>query len=101
MFKVRVNDNTEFTIDGNTINGSELEFDICEVKKNTFHLIQNAKSYNAVILQADPQEKTLLVRINNREYSLKVQDKFDMLLQEMGMGNLKKSKVNQLKAQVS
>jgi biotin carboxyl carrier protein len=39
-----------------------------------------------------------LIRVNNNEYNIQVQDKFDILLQQLGMGNLKNKKVNQIKA---
>jgi biotin carboxyl carrier protein len=98
MYKVKVNEHHLFEIDKNSINNHEEKFDSIVVKDGEFHIIHNHKSYTATVLDANYTEKTFLIRVNNNEYSIQVQDKFDILLQQLGMGNLKNKKVNQIKA---
>lgn len=98
MYKVKVNEHHLFEIDKNSINNQEEKFDSIVVKDGEFHIIHNHKSYTATVLDANYTEKTFLIRVNNNEYNIQVQDKFDILLQQLGMGNLKNKKVNQIKA---
>lgn len=98
MFKVKVNDQHLYEIENDKINDLEQEFDIIEVKDGEFHIIHQHKSYTATVIDANQAEKTFLIRINSNEYQLQVQDKFDILLHQLGLGNLKAKKVNNIKA---
>lgn len=98
MYKVKVNDNHVFEIDHNQVDGTAEKFDSIQVKNGEFHIIQNNKSYTAIVIDANYTDKTFVIRVNNNEYNIQVQDKFDMLLQQLGMSNLKNKKVNNIKA---
>ncbi|MEI6312025.1 MAG: acetyl-CoA carboxylase biotin carboxyl carrier protein subunit [Bacteroidota bacterium] len=98
MYKVKVNDQHHFDIDNNFINGLEESFDSIKVKNGTFHILHNNKSYTAIIIDSNVAEKAFIIRVNNNDYVLQVQDKFDILLQQLGLGNLKTKKVNNIKA---
>ena len=98
MYKVKVNDNHFFEIDKNSINDKEVVFDSIQIKNGEFHIIQNNKSYTAIVIDSNPIDKNFVIRVNNNEYTIQVQDKFDILLQQLGMSNLKNKKVNNIKA---
>lgn len=98
MFNVKVNEQKDFTIAGNTINQHEESFDIIQVKDGELHVLWNQKSYTAVVVETNHEEKTATIRVNGNDYSIKLQDKYDLLLQQLGLGNLQTKKVNQIKA---
>jgi hypothetical protein len=98
MYKVKVNGEKDFEIVNNRINNVEQPFDLIEVKEGEFHVLLNNKSYTAIIINAVPEEKLFSIRVNGNDYDVKVEDKFDILLQQLGMGNMKSAKINQIKA---
>ena len=102
MYKAKVNQ-TEYDIeligkDKATVNGEEMNIDIIDVNANTFHVIQNHVSYNAEVVSFDPEEKTYKIKVNGQIYQVALKDKFDILLQSMGMDALASKKANDLKA---
>jgi len=98
MYKVKVNGEKDFEIVNNIINGQDLAFDMIEVKEGEFHVLLNNKSYTAIITNMAPEEKLFTIRVNGNDYDVKVEDKFDILLQQLGMGAMKSAKINQIKA---
>jgi biotin carboxyl carrier protein len=101
MYKATVN-NKQFEIttddDQLTINGDPLNWDVSEIADGYCHVLVNNKSYRAELIKADPSTKTFSFKINGRIYSVTLKDKFDQLLETMGMTNSSVSKVNNVKA---
>ncbi len=62
------------------------------------HVLYNHQSYNLNVLSADMASKTFRIRVNNNEYTLEAKDRFDLLLEELGMEDLTAGAVNDLKA---
>jgi len=98
MFNVKVNAKQSFQIDANKINDKEESFDIININDGEMHILWNHKSYSAIVVDANSEEKSFIIRVNGNEYDVKLQDKYDLLLQQLGMGNLKSTKVNNIKA---
>jgi len=104
MYKAIINNN-EFEVDfsssdnkAGTINNSKFEIDSIDLKEGHFNILKNNKSYNAEIVSFDADEKTYKIKVNGNVYTVKVKDRFDLLLQSMGMDALAIKKVNELKA---
>ena len=102
MYKAKVNEK-EFNIEidtnkEGTINGEPFKLDMLELEKERFHIIRNNKSYNAEVISFDADEKTFKIKVNGNQYQVAMKDKFDLLLQSMGMDSLNSKKVNELKA---
>lgn len=97
MIKATVN-GKEFTIDGKNMDGNPIEWDLLEVRDNTFHIIMNNKGYNAVLVSHNPEEKTMTINVNDNDYEIAVKDKYDILLQQMGISAKSSSTVNNIKA---
>jgi biotin carboxyl carrier protein len=72
--------------------------DLVSLGNKNFNLIQNNESFNISILQYDKEEKIMTTRVNGKVAQIKVQDKFDLLLKELGMSDAKGAKVNHIKA---
>jgi biotin carboxyl carrier protein len=88
-----VNQNHQLFIDG-----TPLDWDIVEVSNGYFHILINRKSYRAEVVKADPDSKSFALKINGKVYSVTLKDKFDLLLEKMGMNNGSSGKANHVKA---
>jgi biotin carboxyl carrier protein len=101
MYKAIVNNKT-FEIDQNdqsiTVNGTSFEWDINKVSDGYFHILYQNRSYRAEVVTADVATKTISFKINGRNYSVALKDKFDLLLEKMGMNQTAVHKVNSIKA---
>lgn len=102
MLKVTINEQQTFDIDTNkgetTLNGQPFQWDLVVLGDGRFHILQNDRSYNAEIVEANYAEKSFKVKINQSIYTLIAKDRFDLLLEQMGMNSAAKNKVNHIKA---
>lgn len=80
------------------INGEEKEVDFIQLKKGKYHLIMDHQSYQLELISNDLISKELTIRVNGSDYTLKVEDRFDILLQKLGMDDLASSGITELKA---
>lgn len=95
-FKTELNQSNT-TISG-SLNGKEITADIIKVRDGVYHLIKDKESYNLEVVKHIPEEKKLIVKINNTVYHLDVKDKYDDLLHSLGLDSLASKKVNDIKA---
>ena len=101
MYKASVNKKNFEIVDRDSeliIDGSKLDWDISEISDGHFHILINHKSYRAEIVKADPLTKSFALKINGKVYSVELKDKFDLLLEKMGMNNGATGKANTIKA---
>ena len=102
MFKATVNNQSQFEIatseKGFVVNGKTVSWDIATLADGYFHILFNGKSYKAEIVKADKESKTISVKINSQLYSVALKDRFDLLLEKMGMSGAAASKINSVKA---
>jgi len=102
MATVTVNKKSVFEVessaDGLTIDGKLFSWDIAEITDGYFHILHNNKSYKAEVVKNDRATKSFTLKINNHLHTIEVKDKFDLLLEKLGMSSLASSKVNTIKA---
>lgn len=102
MHKLKVNNKYDYAIDvANSkvlINDSEVQADIKQLRTGTWHVIEQLKSYNITLISFDKVAKTAQVRVNNNVYNVSAKDRFDLLLDKMGLTDLAGAKVSELKA---
>ncbi|MBN8577835.1 MAG: biotin/lipoyl-binding protein [Cyclobacteriaceae bacterium] len=101
MYKATVSNRTfeiEPTEAGFLVNGETIEWDLVKLNDTTFHILYNNQSYRAELIKADSESKTFTFKINGRIYPVLLKDKFDLLLEKMGMANSGAAKVNLVKA---
>ena len=84
MYKVKVNQGEVEEISAETHDLSQL--DIIADGQGGFHVIRNHKSYSVRVLKHDKAEKSMSLLINGNKYEVVLEDKYDALLKEMGMG---------------
>lgn len=89
---------TEGTVIQGEINQKEFQADIIKVREGVYHLLKDGHSYNIELVKHIPEEKKLIVKINNTKYVLDVKDQYDELLHHLGMDNMASKKVNDIKA---
>lgn len=80
------------------VNNDLLNWDIVKVSDGYFHILLRNKSYKAEVLSSDFTTKTFSFKINGKTYSVKLKDKFDLLLEKLGMNTGATGKVNNIKA---
>jgi biotin carboxyl carrier protein len=101
MFKATVN-HTIFNISTKksslVIDDIELNWNISKISNTHFHVLVNNRSYNAEVVGIDSNAKTFSFKINGRRYVVRLKDKFDVLLETMGLNNNAAGKVNKVKA---
>lgn len=101
MHKASVNNKVfevDQTPDGTTVDGKLLNWDLTEIANGYFHIIHDSKTYRAELVKADQETKTFRLKINGRIYSVTLKDKFDLLLEKMGMNSASSSRINNVKA---
>lgn len=86
------------TTDSITLNGQPFAWDIVALGGGRYHVLHHGKSYNAELLVADYETKTFVLRLNGQRVELQAKDRFDQLLDRMGLSNTTAAKVNELKA---
>jgi biotin carboxyl carrier protein len=91
---------TKAIVDNKTfeIPEEQLNWDAVEFAPNCFHIIQNGKGYRAEIVKADAATKTFVIKVNGVSHTVVVKDKFDLLLEKMGMSSSAVAKINSIKA---
>ncbi len=94
MYKATVNKDQEYQINPK----EEQDWCVQEVKKDSYHIIKDFKSYNAEVVEADLESKVLKIKVNGNVYEVAVKDKMDLLLESLGMDAQLSSKVNEIKA---
>jgi biotin carboxyl carrier protein len=101
MYKAKINSKSieiEPTNDGFRVDGKLFQWDFVKISDGYFHVLHNNKSYKAEIVKSDPATKSFLIKLNGKTYPVEVKDKFDLLLEKMGMNNPSSGKVNNIKA---
>lgn len=98
MIKATVNGKKEFTVEGTTLNGTSVDWDLIEVRDNTFHIIKDSKSYNATLISFNAEDKTMVLNVNGNDYEISIKDKNDLLLQQLGINVKTSSAIQSLKA---
>ncbi len=98
MIKATINGKQEFTVEGNSLNGTAVDWDLLELRNDTFHIIKDNKSYNATLISFNAEEKTMVLNVNGNEYEISIKDKNDLLLQQLGISVKTSSAIQLLKA---
>ena len=101
MYKATVNGKAFEIVpgdDGFTLNGKPMNWDKVKIADGYFHILIQSKSYRAEVVKADASAKTVVVKVNGHTYVVGLKDKFDLLLEKMGMNAAAGSKINTIKA---
>lgn len=81
-----------------TLGGDVLDADIVPLKDGFVHLLWKNKSYTAEWLGSDPVSKSVTLRLNRHVFQVALKDRFDLLLDRLGMKAAASSQAADLKA---
>lgn len=93
-YKVVVNDELEYTFDKKEIAALNTQ----PVSKDALHILQEHRSFNAVLEKKDFLKKNYTVKINSNTYEVKISNELDLLIEEMGLSLAAANLVNDIKA---
>ena len=102
MIQTKIN-NTEYKIEVISeseimLNSKKRELDIISISDTKKHLILNHKSYEIEHVEFDKEKKIATIKVNNNSYTIELKDKFDLLLNDLGMSNMSVKIVKEVKA---
>ncbi len=81
-----------------TLNDAPFEADILKVREDVYSIIKDGRSYEVELVKHIPEDKKLVIKVNNTSYTLDIKDKYDDLLHSLGLDSLATKKVNDIKA---
>ena len=81
-----------------TLNGQPFVWDIADLGQGRFHVLYEGRSYNAEVITTDYTTKNIVLKLNGQRVELNAKDRFDLLLERLGMSNTAATKINELKA---
>ncbi|QNF31817.1 biotin/lipoyl-binding protein [Adhaeribacter swui] len=80
------------------VDTAPFSWDFVPLGANRFHIIHNHQSFTAELVKADYVTKTFIIKVNGQLHELALQDRFDLLLEKMGMSQVNANKINEVKA---
>ncbi len=101
MYKVSINGTShiiDFKSDGICVDNKLLAWDMAEVSDYLYHLITESNSFVIEIIAMDAPTKHIKLKVNGVLFDIDVQDKYDLLLEKLGMQQSDHSNHNEVKA---
>jgi biotin carboxyl carrier protein len=102
MHQLKVNGSLEYKVEKNDgqllINDVQVSADIQQLNASVYHILNDLKSYNVEVIGLNKEAKTAEIKVNGTTYTVTAKDRFDILLDQLGMGTLNTTKVSEIKA---
>lgn len=102
MLFAKINGHSSLEIDlsetPSRIDGVAFPVDIVRLSDDKFHIIHKGGSFSAEVIEINKQSKTVTIKINGTTQVVQLKDKFDLLLEKLGMNNTANAKMNNVKA---
>ena len=91
FFEVSVNGGQPLSLDGDTL-------DFTPIGPDSFHILMGGKRFQATLLDADDTAKRFRIRVNGSMYEVKIADRYDQLVEKLGLSRHVPTKVKDIKA---
>ncbi len=101
MFTVTIQNKSysvEKTDDTIQVNSKSIDWDLQWISDRKIHLIYEQKSIEAELISIDKETKTVQIKLGNKISSLQLKDRFDLLLEQLGMNNNASHALKEIKA---
>ncbi len=103
MIKAKLNNREEFEIEDQAgphfiINGEAFALEITSVGDGVMIARNGPARYKVSVLDADPGNKTFVLKVNGRKHKVVLRDRHDLLLEKMGMNQTLSSEISNIKA---
>lgn len=103
MYSVNINKKV-FSVEkgekGFLINGESLTMDFLQASVTHHHVLFKGKSFNLELVGYSTESKTFQIKINNRLAEVTIKDKFELLLEKLGMNGTLLTQMKEIKAQM-
>lgn len=86
-------DKDQIRVDENPFEG-----DVVQLAAHTFHILKDHVSYTAELVEADYEAKKFVVKVNGERHEIQIKDRFDLLLDKLGLNQANTRKMNDLRA---
>jgi biotin carboxyl carrier protein len=83
---------------GLLLNDHPVGWDIQPTGPRTFHILADGRSVTAELVELDRAAKTVRLLVDGAEYTVQLRDRFDLLLEQMGMSGVGAKQLTELKA---
>jgi biotin carboxyl carrier protein len=90
--------NVDFKANEITVDGAPFAWDLVDLGSGRYHLLWQGRSYSAEVLEVDAAAKTVRIKLNGQRFELQAKDRFDLLLDKLGMSQAASNKINEIKA---
>ncbi|MHA4893990.1 acyl-CoA carboxylase biotin carboxyl carrier protein subunit [Pedobacter sp. PWIIR3] len=81
-----------------SIDGQEITIDYIQLQGQHANILYKDRSYNIEFISTERSGKLCSIKVNGNTYTVELQDKYDLLLQQLGMDSLQSVKVKDVKA---
>ncbi|UYZ58879.1 biotin/lipoyl-containing protein [Hymenobacter latericus] len=102
MLQVRTGSQQSWNIDFKpneiSVDGEPFGWDLVSLGAGRYHLLWEGRSYSAELLEMDAASKQVSLKLNGQRFDLQVKDRFDLLLEKLGMSEAASNKINEVKA---
>ena len=88
----------QVTVEDHTweLEGSAL--DAIRLRSGVFHILKNNKAYRATLIAADHAHKTFSIEVNGSRYEVRIADRYDQLVEQLGLSTASAQRINDVKA---
>ncbi|MBC7381951.1 MAG: biotin/lipoyl-binding protein [Bacteroidia bacterium] len=80
------------------LNGKPVNADTIKLGAGKYHVLIESKSYSIELLDKTENGKSMFVKVNGIKHEVAIKDKYDALLNQLGMDKLTNKKSNSIKA---
>ncbi len=93
-FNISVNGKFKYKLHPDDLN----ELDLVKKSKSTYHLVRGKKSIAIEVVSIDRVNKEVSLKIGNDQFSVGIADKYDLLVDKLGLNIEVTHKINEIKA---
>lgn len=101
MYSASIN-NSVFTVEKSNgsikVNDILFHWDIAKTGDYHYQVVFEEKSFNLELVSIDQESKTVILKLNNKPCEIQIKDKFDLLLDKLGLNMTTSSAAKDIKA---
>lgn len=80
------------------VNGNIMDWNLSRISERHFSVLYQGQSINLEVVSLDSETKTVKLKLNNKPCEIHIKDKFDLLLEKLGMNNVHQQAAKDIKA---
>jgi biotin carboxyl carrier protein len=80
------------------VDGEIMDWDLSQISERHFNVVFKGQSINLEIVSLNPESKAVQLKLNNKPCEIQIKDKYDLLLEKLGMNNILQQAAKDIKA---